>query len=142
MVSTLGDTSPRYSTIKKRAAEFKRGRESLEDDPRSGSTRSSTTSDQVDAIRRIVLKDRHLTTQQIANKMRISYGSVKSVLNDTLGMSKLSARWVPRIRTPDQKFVRHDLSKELLARFQTDPDYFYSRIVTQDETWVHHFEPE
>ena len=103
MVSALGNTSPSYSTIKKWAAEFKQGRESLEDDPRSGSPRSSTAADQVDTIHRMVLEDRRLTIQQIADKTGISYGSVQRVLIDTLGMSKLSARWVPRMRTPDQK---------------------------------------
>ena len=32
MVSTLGDDAPALSTVKKWATEFKRGRESLEDD--------------------------------------------------------------------------------------------------------------
>ena len=35
MVSTLGDDAPALSTVKKWAAEFKRERESLEDDPKS-----------------------------------------------------------------------------------------------------------
>ena len=43
MVSTLWDDTPALSTVKKWAAEFKRGRESLEDDPRSGSPSIATT---------------------------------------------------------------------------------------------------
>ena len=35
MVSTLGDNAPALSTVKKWEAEFKRRRESLEDDPSS-----------------------------------------------------------------------------------------------------------
>ena len=82
------------------------------------------TEDQVDAIHRMVLEDKRLSIQQKADKMGISYGSVQGVLVDTLGMSKLSAKWVPRMLTPDQKIARHDISKELLARFQIDPDNF------------------
>jgi len=37
------DSSPSFSTIKKWAAEFKRGRTSLEDDPREGSPKSAKT---------------------------------------------------------------------------------------------------
>ena len=33
LTSVYGDSSPSHSTIKKWAAEFKRGRQSLEDDP-------------------------------------------------------------------------------------------------------------
>jgi transposase len=35
-IKVYGDSSPSFSTIKKRAAEFKRGRTSLEDDPHGG----------------------------------------------------------------------------------------------------------
>ena len=42
MVATLRDDAPALSTVKKWAAE-KRGRESLENDPRSGHPESATT---------------------------------------------------------------------------------------------------
>lgn len=142
MVKTLDDDSPSYSTIKRWAADFKRGRESIEDDPRSGRPKTSTTDDQVEAIHRTVLDDRRLSIRQIANIVGVSYGSVQSALTDILGMSKLSARWVPRMLTPDQKLARLETSRTLLARFQTDRADFFKRFVTQDETWVHHFEPE
>jgi len=35
-IKVCGDSSPSFSTIKKWVAEFKRGRTSLEDDPREG----------------------------------------------------------------------------------------------------------
>jgi len=35
-IKVCGDYSPSFSTIKKWASEFKRGRTSLEDDPREG----------------------------------------------------------------------------------------------------------
>ena len=42
-VSTLGDDAPALSTVKKWAAEFKKGRESLENDPRSGHPSTAAT---------------------------------------------------------------------------------------------------
>jgi hypothetical protein len=43
--------------------------------------------------------------------------------------------------TDDQKRARLDISRYLLSRYEDEPDFIY-RIVTQDETWVHHFDPE
>ena len=54
MVSTLGDDAPALSTVKKWAAEFKRGRESLEDDPRSGRPSTITTQENIDRIHQMV----------------------------------------------------------------------------------------
>jgi transposase len=39
-IKVYGDSSPSFSTIKKWAAEFKRGRTSLEDGPREGRPKS------------------------------------------------------------------------------------------------------
>ena len=47
--------------------------------------------------------------------------------------------------TPDQKLNRLKLSRALLAfrlKFQSDPANFLQRILTQNETWVHQFDPE
>jgi len=55
-------------------------------------------------------------------------------------MRKVSARWVPL--TEEQKKVRVDVCTDLLSRLQAEPQTFLDRIVTQDETWVHHFDPQ
>jgi hypothetical protein len=57
-------------------------------------------------------------------------------------MSKLSARWVLRMLTADQKLARFGTSRTLLTHFQTDQANFFRQFVTQDKTWVPHFEPE
>ena len=66
----------------------------------------------------------------------------QSTLTDILGMSKVLASWVPRILTEDQKRSRLDISRCLLFRYEDDPEEFLDRVVTQDETWVDHFDPE
>jgi hypothetical protein len=37
--------------------------------------------------------------------------------------------------------TRLDISRYLLSQYEDEPDFVYW-IVTQDETWVHHFVPE
>ena len=56
-------------------------------------------------------------------------------------MSMVSARWVPRMLTDDQKRSRLDISRYLLSQYEDEPGDFIDRVVTQDETWVHHFDP-
>ena len=58
MVSTLKDDAPALSTVKKWTAEFKRGRESLEDDPRSGCPSTATTQENIGCIHQMVINDR------------------------------------------------------------------------------------
>ena len=72
MVSTLGDDAPALSTMKKWAAEFKRGWESLEDDPRSERPSTATTQENVDRIHQMVMNDRRLTISHLANVFSIS----------------------------------------------------------------------
>ena len=44
--------------------------------------------------------------------------------------------------TDEQKKTWHDISWHFLSRYVDDPRNFIKRVVTQDETWVHHFDTE
>ena len=44
--------------------------------------------------------------------------------------------------TDDQKSTRLDISRYLLSHYEDDAGNFIKRVVTQDETWVYHFDPE
>lgn len=142
MIETLGDDSPSLSTIKRWTAQFKRGRASLEDDPRVGRPRDATSDEKVEAVHSTVLNDRRVTVRYLAEIVGISKDSVATILSDRLHMKKLSARWVPRMLTAAQKQMRVETSEVLLEQFKQNPENFLHRIVTQDETWVHHFDPE
>ena len=56
----------------------------------------------------------------IASEVGISFGAVQSILTDILGMSKVSARWVPRMLTDDQKRTQLDISRYLLSCYEDD----------------------
>ena len=142
MVATLGDEAPALSTVQKWAAEFRRGRESLEDDPRSGRPTTATTEENIERVHKMVMGDRRLTVTQISSAIGISRERVEFILHSELGMSKVSARWVPRLLTPDQKRTRMTMSRDNLLLFEANPVNFVERFLTQDECWVHHFEPE
>ena len=44
--------------------------------------------------------------------------------------------------TKDQKKSRLDISKYFLSPYEDDLEEFMCQVVTQDETWVLHFDPE
>ena len=60
---------------------------------------------------------------------------------DTLEYSKVCARWVPRQLTEVHKLSHLEACSEFLEYCHSDK-IFLQRIVTEDETWVHHFESE
>ena len=57
-------------------------------------------------------------------------------------MRKLSARWVPRLLTPDNKRNRETTSEQCLTLFKRNPKEFLRRFVTVDETRIHWYTPE
>ncbi|XP_076065286.1 protein GVQW3-like [Oratosquilla oratoria] len=142
MATTLGDNALALSTVQKWAAEFKRGRENLEDDLRGGRPATATTQENNDRIHHIVMDERRLTVNQMANTVSISRERIENILHKELEMSKVSARWVPRLLTSDQKYTRLVMSEVNLTLFEVDPVSFLERFFAQDECWIYHFEPE
>lgn len=137
-----GDLTLPSCTIKHWAAEFKHGRENFQDDPRSGRPSTSTTDENVAKIDRLVRADRRIKIKEIEREVSISRGSIVSILHDALGLSKVCARWIPRLLTNEQKENRATLSLEMMHIFDRDPNNFRSRIVTGDETWIYSYDPE
>lgn len=142
MANVYGDDSPAYSTVAKWQAEFRRGRESIADDERPGRPVQVVTDEVCSAVETLVMNDRRMKTREIAQSLGISKGSVQTILHEKLGLSKVCARWVPHFLTPIHRADRVDISRENLDRLRADPGDFYSRCITGDETWLHHFDPD
>lgn len=142
MLSVYGDSCPGKTMVYKWNSLFKQGRESLEDDPRSGRPIEATTSNIVEKVEKLILEDTRLKKKQLAEMVGVSPATILNILHDHLGMSKVSARWVPRMLTPPQKQLRVEYSKEFLDLCSADKEEIFARLVTADETWVHHYEPE
>ncbi|UYV65562.1 hypothetical protein LAZ67_3004702 [Cordylochernes scorpioides] len=140
MVDTLREDNPSYSTVKNWVAAFKLGRISTEDRP--GRLVESVTQENIDKIHDLIMLDKRLTVRQIEETLGFPKTTVDRIMRKHLGLRKISARWVPKPLTPDQKAVRGKLSSDNLALFEANPEEFVNRFVTMDETWAHHFTPE
>ena len=121
---------------------FKDGRESITDDLRSGRPVDVSTPEAVQAVEDLIKSDRRVTLDEIATKLDISHGTVYAIVREKLHFSKVSCRWVPKMLTDDHKMQRLMASRASLRRYRKEGDAFLSRIVTTDETWVFHYEPE
>ena len=85
--------------------------------------------------------NRHLTVREVANKVGISIGSCHQILTEELRMRRVSAKFVPRLLTDDQKENRVEISEELLANANGNEN-FLKNIITGDETWVYGYDVE
>lgn len=136
-----GERSPSFSCVKKWSKEFKFGRESLEDDPRSGRPVEVTDPETIDRVELELDEDRRLKVKEIAARLELSKSTVFRIITDHLLMSKVSARWVPRLLSSAQKKQRVTCSKEFLREYEENPDEFLRSIVTGDETMVLYYDP-
>ena len=75
--------------MKNLAAEFKRGRESIEDDARSGRLKDTTTDENVEIVHGMVMCDRRRDLRTIASEVGIRFGAMQTILTYILGMSKV-----------------------------------------------------
>ena len=141
-METIRKETPSYSTGKKWAAEFNRGRV-LRMMDWSGRQKDATADENVKVVHTLAMCDRRRDLQSIASEVSIiSFWVVQSILTKILGISKVSARREPRMLTDDQKRTQLDIYKYLLSCYEDNPGNFIERVVTRDETWVHHFDPE
>jgi histone-lysine N-methyltransferase SETMAR len=56
-------------------------------------------------------------------------------------MRRVSAKFVPRLLSDDQKAHRVSVCRELKQQARDDPN-FISSIITGDETWMYGYDPE
>ena len=103
LIETLGEHTPSYATVKNWMAQFKRGYFSTCDAPRPGRSKTVTTPEIIDQIHELIFEDRLISAKSIAEQLGISRGRVGSIIHEDLDMRKISAKWVPKCLTADQK---------------------------------------
>ena len=123
-------------------AQFKRGDFSTCDAPRPERPETVTTLEIIDQIHELIFEDRRIFTKSIAEQLGISRARVGSTIHEDLDMRNLSAKRVPKCLKADDKRQRCQSSKQILEFFRLDPNDFLSRLVTMDETWLYHYNPE
>ena len=140
-----GDNAIDYSTVTRWVKQINDGQEKpvesdLCDRPRSGRPSSAQCSANIDQADALIKEYRRITINELAESLRESEGCAVKII-DTLGFSKVCARWVPRQLTEAHKQSHLEACSELLEYCHSDK-IFLQQIVIGYVTWVHHFEPE
>ena len=120
---------------------FKDGRAFIESDHRSWRSSTSRNNEVMDQVHEKVLKDRCITIQEIAGEVGISTGSIHTILTEGLNLRKVSAKFVPKMLTEQQKELRKEIAEDMLDCANHDLE-FIPTIITGDKTWVYGCDPE
>jgi len=87
------------------------------------------------------MQDRRVTVRELVEEVGISTGSVHSIVTDDLAMRRVSAKFVPKLLTMEQKQLRLEVSQDMLDYAESDPE-FLNIVITGDESWVYGYDPE
>ena len=97
----------------------------------------------IDQIHELILEDCRIWPKSIAEQLIISRERVGSIIHEDLDMRNLSAKWVLKCLNTDQNFNGASrLSKfwNFIGAIQMIS--CRARLVTMDETWLYHYDPE
>jgi len=112
---------------------FLDGRESVEDEPRSGRPCTSKTEENVTKVRDLVRSHRGLTVRMISSVLNLNRQTVHEIFTLELGMQKICAKLVPKILTNEPKENRRNMCLDLLERIENDKKIF-KLFIKGDET--------
>ncbi|UYV64391.1 tag-180 [Cordylochernes scorpioides] len=146
LVSVYGEGCMSIQMVRRWRSWFLEGRQNVHDDERSGRPVTATDNAAVAAIRNVVEADRRVTIDEIMIRLlpgiEIGRSSIGTIMLDVLDFCKVCARWATRLVSENHKQQRMEAARAFLEMHQRDGDQLFSRIVTGDESWVHHSTPE
>ncbi|XP_055691043.1 protein GVQW3-like [Lutzomyia longipalpis] len=96
--AVYGTDAPSFSTVKAWARQFRFGKETVADEPRTGRPADATSDEIVERVSDLIAENDRLTKNQLAEMLNISPGSALRILRDSLGMVKVGGRWVSSTR--------------------------------------------
>jgi len=121
--AAFGESCLRRSKTFEWYSPLKSGRRSFEDDPRPGRPSTSHTEETVAHVREITRADTHLTIREVAEEVRIAFGTCQKILTEDLRMRRVTAKFVLRLLTAEQKDDRVSICTDLRDRAQNDPNF-------------------
>lgn len=142
LTSVFSDEAPCLRTVERWYLEFQRGHTSVSDKSLEGRPKSAFTEDNINAVRQLILEDRHVTYREIEALLGISGTTIQKILHEALGVRKLVCRWIPHLLSDDHKAARVRWCKKTLQRFNRGESNHVYKIISGDESWIYAYDPD
>ena len=113
-----GDEAPSYGTVKNWFNEFNCDQRLLNDEFLKGPPKTAVVSENIDAVRELILQDRHVTYREIEASLGISSNSIPLILHEHLAVKNTSSRWMPHNLIIAQKKIRVDWCKKSVGKIR------------------------
>ena len=85
--------------------------------------------------------NRHLTVHEIAKELGISVDFCHEILTEKPEMHRISAKFLPRLLSDDEKENHFNISQELFDRASADEN-FIKNVITWNESWMYGYDVE
>jgi histone-lysine N-methyltransferase SETMAR len=142
LVEAYGDIALSRTRVFAWHKEFRDGRTSADRKQGSGRPREVRNLKNIKLVETLVKEDRRQSVAALSLESGLSIGSTHRILKSDLGLSKLTARWIPHLLTDEHKSNHLKFATDFSKREFTEGKSFLEKIVTMDETWVTYYNPE
>ena len=112
------------------------------EDKRGGHREKKRNASLIADIAAEVNRDGRVTVRGLSDTYGVSTQTIHRILHEDLGLSKKSARWVPKLLSKEQKEERVRVCKDFVAAVHRHSMAWLNNIVTMDETMVSLHTPE
>ena len=141
LLNVYGDQTVDVSTVRRWVVRFSSGDSDVKDKPCSGGSCTAVKPRNEERLDQLIHVNRQITTREPCTELNIDCNALEAMVV-TLEYREVCARWLPRMFTQEHKENRMQVFQDLLNQYEAEGDSFLDRILTGDETWCHHYEPE
>ena len=117
LLTQYGDNALSKRTVYEWIEKFKSGRTSVKH-AGVGRPSTSTSDEKTEQAQQMILANRRITIDELAQFLQISRGSAQEIIHEVLGYRKVSARWVPRQLREEHKRRPVEICQTLLNSLQ------------------------
>ncbi|UYV64366.1 hypothetical protein LAZ67_3000416 [Cordylochernes scorpioides] len=99
---------------------FSDGRNTLEDDKHTGQPSSSKMPESIEKVREFVANNRSASLRMMAEVLHINKETIRTILHEDLGKTKVCAKFVPHALTGEQKSLRIAHCRDIISAYEND----------------------